>query len=473
MEYWSHGFRSRIGTHFFHYSSTPTLRSSPFWEDDVKKDAQRILTMRVFMDMAFLPLSTSFVERGALALGLEQKEAMALTLATEEIFSYLCRIGSPDQGLEIRSSSGHYYVQTEFSCAVHDFDMRLFNLTATISPEDETSLEQMGLLIASRFVDRLHVELEPGRGMLLTLIKEKAYPALEAAAPPPVRPLDRFSVKRPDPAMLKLFVHLLNTHYSQSLFPMAFRFPGKVVDMVAGGEVEAGLALAPGGRVGGGIFWHWTSKKTVECFGPFLFGQDPGSPMAEALLEACIGAIAKTRAVVLFSLLATDELPKEHFEVLGTFTLFDEKDVGIPRTAYFRQMHEDLGTSSWCHPEMESFLRREYERLVLPREILLVKDVGETRNPYSVLSAEFDRTQKLVTLYPVRSGRDAAENLVSHLQLFEKESIHNVLFMMDLGIPWHADFTPGLLRNGFTPRAVVPYRGEGDMIVFQLGAAHS
>ncbi|MBN1104566.1 MAG: hypothetical protein JXL84_14200 [Deltaproteobacteria bacterium] len=439
----------------------------------MKKDAERILSMRVFTDMAFLPLSTSFVERGALALGLEQKEAMALTLATEEIFSYLCRIGSSDQGLEIRSSSGHYYVQTEFSCAVKDFNMRLFNLTATISPEDETSLEQMGLLIASRFVDRLHVQMEPGRGMLLTLIKEKAYPALEAAALPPARPLDRFSVKRPEPAMLKLFVHLLNTHYPQSLFPMAFRFPGKVVDMVAGGEVEAGLALGPGGQVGGGILWHWTSEKTVEFFGPFLFGQDPGSPMAEALLEACIGAIAKTRAVVLFSLLATDELPKEHFEILGTITFFDEKGAGTPHTAYFRQMREDLGTSSWCHPEMEGFLRREYERLVFPREILLAKDVGETRNPYSVLSAEFDRTQKRVLLYPLRSGKDAAENLVSHLKLFEKESIRNVFFMMDLGVPWQADFTPELLRNGFTPRAVIPYRGEGDMILFQWGVGLS
>ncbi len=40
----------------------------------------------------------------------------------------------------------------------------------------------------------------------------------------------------------------------------------------------------------------------IECFGPYLFNQDAGSPIAGALLEACIGAIAKTPAVGLINL---------------------------------------------------------------------------------------------------------------------------------------------------------------------------
>jgi len=437
-------------------------------EDLVKQHAERVLSLQVFTDMVFLPVATSFVEKGALSMGLGDKEAVSLTLAAEEIFSYLCRLNPPDGHLEIRCSGAQYYVQAELSCPVADFDMRLFNLTATVSPEDEASLEQMGLLIASRFVDRLHLKQLPPQGMLLALVKEKTYPAIDRSLHRAVKPLDRYTVRRPDPGLLKVFVELLNTHYPPRLFPKAFQFPGKVVDMVAGGEYEAVLAVGGGGMIGGGLVWHWASGKAVECFGPYLFGQQPGSDMSEALLEACIGAMARSPAVGLVNLYPTEELPKQHFEALGTLTFFDETGSGTPTTAYFRQMHEDPGTSSWCHPEMEAFLRREYDRLVLPREIQVLGDAGEARNPYSVLSADLDRSHGRVILHPLRSGRDTEENLSSHLSLFRNESIHNVFFMMDLGVAWQNEFTPALLRKGFTPRAVAPYFGEGDNVLFQL-----
>jgi anti-sigma regulatory factor (Ser/Thr protein kinase) len=439
----------------------------------LRKDAGRGLVISVYADMAFLPLSTSFVEKGATALGLGEKEARALTLATEEIFAYLCRIGSTDQGVEIRCSRGSYYVQIDVLSPVEDFNMRLFNLTATVSLEDEAALEEIGLLIASRFVDRLEVRQQMRQGVRLTLIKEKVYPAIEEGPPPPAGPLTEFSVKKPLPEHLKTFVQLVNAYYPSWLLPRAFRFPGKVVDMVGGGDYDAALGLGPGGHVGGGIVWHWAGLKMVECFGPYVFGQAPNSTMPEALLEACLAAIARTHAIGLFTRLPTDDLPREHFESLGALTLFDKNGSGRSLTSCFRQMQEDLGTSSWCHPELEAFIRHEYDRLVLPREVLLVRDAGETKSPFSVLSAEFDRPQSMATLRPIHSGLDAEENLVNHLKLFSKESLWNVFFVMDLGLPWQADFTPGLLRNGFSPRIVIPYAGEGDLVIFQLGNKRS
>lgn len=436
----------------------------------MRTDNERALALSVYTDLAYLPLSTSFVEKGALALGLGEKEALALGLASEEIFAYLCRATGPESRLEIRCSSGKYYVRADFLCPVEDLNLRFFNVTATVSAEDEASLEQMGLLIASRFVDRLQVQQGPGQGILLRLIKEKTYPAFEETVPSSVQPLTRFSVKSPDPEALKIFVQSVHAHYPSWVIPPAFRFPGKVVDMVAGGEYGAALAMGAEGRIGGGMVWHWTNRKMVECFGPYLFGQGPDSPIAEALLETCISAIAKTPAVGLFNVFATEQFPREHFEVLGTLTRHAPAGTLKAATAYFRQMHEDPGTSAWCHPEAEPWLRREYDRLVLPREIHPVKDQGETRSLYSVLSAEFRRTQQTVILRPIRSGKDAEENLVGHLRLFSREALPNVYFEMDLGLAWQSDFAPGLMRNGFTPRLVIPYGGEGDTLVFQLGA---
>ncbi len=447
----------------------------------MKKDADRVLRIGLFLDAAFLPLCTSFVQKAATALGLGEEESMALTLATEEIFAYLCRIASPDQPLEIRCSSGRYYVQAEFTCPFEDFDMRFFNLTASVSPDDERSLEEMGLLIASRFVDRLDVRRAPNQGILLSLVKEKDYPAVteigtgigpemkpEVQAPAPETSAE-FSIEGADPENMKLFAQRVNARFPAWLFPQSFRFPGKVVDMVAGGEYEAALAFGPGKRLQGGIVWHWASGKTVECYGPYLFGRGSVHAMADALTEACIGAVAKTPAVGLVNPFPTPDLPREHFEVLGDLTLVDEKGAGIPLTSHFRLMQEDPGTTSWCHPDLEMFLRQEYARLVLPRQIHSVKDMGEVKNAFSVLAAEFDRPQNKVVLRPIRPGRDAPENLENHLKLFRREALQNVFFMMDLGFPWQCDFTSGLLRSGFTPRVVIPYGGKGDMILFQLG----
>jgi hypothetical protein len=425
--------------------------------------------LSVAADPVFLPLVTSFVENGAIGLGLGRAEAMSLTLATEEIFSYLCQIASPDEMLEIRCSGGGYYVRAVFHSSVEDFNMRAFNLTTTVSVDDEASLEEMGLLIASRTVERFQVLKERGNGVQLTLIKEKKYPSSDEETVPTARPLKEFSIQEPNPEEMKLLALLVSRHYQDLITPDFFEYPGKFVDMVESGECRAAMALAPDGHLGGGIIWRWMGLKTVECFGPYLFNQDPDSSIPESLLENCLGAIAKTHAVGLINRYPTDDLPEEHFEPLGSLTIFNKDGSTASLTAYFRQMQEDPGTAVWSHPELEGFLQEEFSRLVLPREIRLVKDLGETKTRFSVLSTEFDRSQNMVTLRPIRPGMDAGENLANHLKLLSRESLLIVFFEMDLAEPWHTEFTPALLKHGFTPRLVLPYAGKSDMVIFQLG----
>ncbi|HOP48955.1 MAG TPA: hypothetical protein PK874_14980 [Desulfobacteraceae bacterium] len=416
----------------------------------------------------FTPLAMAFVEKAAFGLKLGQAEALSLTLATEEIFSYLCRVAMPDQPVEIRCSSGGYYVKADFIFSAEDFNMRAFNVTATVSFDDEASLEEMGLLIASRSVERFYVSEEKDNRMRLTLIKEKAYPEGISLDVPEVKPFMEFSIREPDPDELKLFVMLVKHYYQGQITPNAFKYPGKVVDMVDGGEYQGALAIGKGGEVGGGIIWRWSGLKTIECFGPYIFNQAYDSPMANDLLETCLGSIAKTHAVGLINLFPTHDLPGKYFEPLGTLKIFTSRDQSSSVTAYFRQMQEDPGTSVWSPPELEEFLQREYKRLFFPRQILPARDLGEMKSPFSVLSAEVDRSQDMVTLRPIRSGTDAYRNLSDHLSLFSRESIYNIFFEMDLGRPWESEFVPGLLKSGFKPKLVMPYAGKGDIVIFQL-----
>ncbi len=428
----------------------------------------KTITLTVPADTNFLPLVTGFVEKAGMGLGLGQGEALGLTLAAEELFSYLCALTSPDREVGIVCTSGGYYVRTRFDFPVEDFNMKAFNLTATVSFEDEASLMEMGLLIAARSVDRFKVTEEHG-GVQFTLTKEKVYPAADGDGVPEIPPLESFSARPPGPEELKLFVRLVSHHYPAHFMPRAFRYPGKVADMVDGGEYRSVLAAGPGGEIGGGILWHWIGGKTVECFGPYLFNQPLNSAMAVDLLEACLSAIARTHVVGLISRLPTEHLPKAYFEPLGVVTVPQGKgEPDLHMEACFRQMQEDPGATAWCHPDLEAFLGSEYRRLVLPRDLRPVTDLGENKPPHSVLSADFDRARGVATLRALRTGRDAAENLLNHVRLFKKEPGTGLFFEMDTALSWQADFTPFLLANGFVPRMVLPYAGTGDLVLFQL-----
>lgn len=425
------------------------------------------VSLRAPADATFIPLANSFVKNASLAFGLDEPEALALTLATEEIFAYLCQYAAPNRSVDISCASGGYYVRADFAFSAHEFNLRAFNLTSTVSLDTESGLAEMGLVLASRSVDRFQVSHAAERGLRLTLIKEKSYPAVEAKTLPPPQLLRPHTTRAPNAEEIKLLVQFANQVYPTPLLPAFLHYPGKVVDMIGAGEYQAAIVVGAKGQIGGAILWYWAGQKTIECFGPYVFDTTP--EIANTLLEGCLGAIAKTRAVCLINRLPTPDLPQEHFEALGTLTIFNRDGSASERTTYLRHLQEDEGSMMWAHPDLEEFLRREYRRHILPRDIVAVKNEKEARVPFSVLSAEIDHSQDQVTLRPIWAGSDAEENLGNHVKLLQQEKLPNIFFEMDLGQSWQTDFTPALLECGFAPRLILPYAGKGDLVIFQWG----
>jgi hypothetical protein len=420
-------------------------------------------------DLAFVPLATSFVENAARSFGLGEPEILSLTLATEEIFSYLCEVTAPDKGLEIHCRAGGYYVDEEFLFEAHDFNMRAFNITSSASLDDQDVAPETGLLIASRMVDRFRF-FEEGNRLHLILTKEKTYPGLPELQVPDARPLEEFSVRTPNFEELKILVRMVNQSYSPPSVPRSFSFPGKVVDMAESGAYHAVIAADKAGHIGGGLIWRWETQRLVEFFGPYLLRQPPESSMAQALVDACISSIARSRSIGLINRYPTPELPKGYFESLGSLTFRTEAGVTTEIDSCYRHLEEDAGLAVWAHPSFEGFLDEEYRRLVFAREIRLVRDEGERSSPYSVLSAKFDRSSLRVTLQPIWFGLDAHETVSTHVETLRKEKIPNIFFEMDLGKAWQCLFAPALFGAGFEPRLVLPYSGQGDLVVFQCRA---
>jgi anti-sigma regulatory factor (Ser/Thr protein kinase) len=423
-------------------------------------------------DLIFLPLVTSFVEQAALCFGLGRDGALGLTLASEEIFTTLCRSVMPSGGsVEIRCTSGGYYVQTDFSFAAEALDVRFFNLTTAVSLEEDSELEGMGLVIASRLVDRFRLSREKGHHVRLSLIQEKSYPPHGKDPPGACRALSEFSIRPPIAEEVKCIAQQARSCYDGQYLSDFFLYPGKMVDMIASGEYKALAAIGPGGEIGGAILWHWVGRQTIECFGPYIFSSDAKSTIPDSLVEHCIGAIARTQAIGLLNLRPTAHLPEHQFEKLGTLTVASADGSPMSFQAWFRLMREDAGCAVWVHESLKDFVSGECGRLVLPREIRSVQNVGESLPGHSVIAAEFDRLQSRVMLRPMWPGADCRENIARHVHLMRQEAIPNVFFLLDLGQAWQADFTPGLLRHGFKPRCLLPYAGEADVVLFQLSEA--
>ena len=242
------------------------------------KPNTRDVMLSVDADEVFLPLVTAFVEKAANCFGLGMDGSLRLTLASEEVFMHLCRVVTPSGGpVEIVCSNGGYYAQAVFSLPTDAFDMRAFNLTETISVEDNADLDAMGLVIASRSVDRFLLNREEGRDLRLTLIKEKTYPMAMEAPRAVVGPLAKISLRPPGPEEVKFLSQLAVSYYDTRVISDILLYPGKLVDMIRAGEYHSLAAVGNAGEIGGAIFWHRVGENTVECFGPYVFNQDPAS----------------------------------------------------------------------------------------------------------------------------------------------------------------------------------------------------
>jgi hypothetical protein len=433
------------------------------------RDTSRSVLLQAYAREAFSPVVHAFVEKLAIALGMAEREALDLALASKEVFAHLCRVVLKDgDRVEIRGVDGGYYVRLDFTFPSGELDLHTFNLSAAASAADDVGPEETGLLLASRSVDRFALSRIDGKGLKLRLLREKAYPVLEESPPALPEPLGAFSVRSPNPEEVKLFARLVKACYRHQVLPEVFNYPGKLVDMLAGGNYDAAVAVGPAGEIGGGTFWHRGGKRVVECFGPYLFNQKAGSPISGALIENCIAAMARSEVVVLINRFATPEFAREYFELLGGVSLYINEKEPVRREAWFRLLHEDLGSVAWVHPELEDFLQHTYDRLVLPREIRQVTSQGEQLPRHSLISTRFDRSEASATLRPLWFGTDFDQNLAQHLQLLRQEGILNAFFYLDVGKSWQAAFTPGLLGNGFLPRVIFPCSGVGDVVVFQF-----
>ncbi|MCB2187508.1 MAG: hypothetical protein KQJ78_13890 [Deltaproteobacteria bacterium] len=427
------------------------------------------LFLRVPLQMPFLPLTVGFAEQAALALGLGRMEALQLTLATEEVFSYLCRVFRGGEAVELEARGGGFMVQLVFRFPYQDLDLKFFNLTADPSADDTHDLDHLGLLLASRAVDRFFLREGEDQHLVLGLVKEKEYPP---GPPQPLTasPLAEFTVQPITNQDLLLVPGLLASYHTHDQYPPRFSAPDRLVDMRLAGDIEGAAARDGQDRLGGVMLWQRRNSRLVRYFGPYLFNQPAGRDLAAALVEHFLAQVARTDAVGVFTLHATPETPSEYFESLGEVPVCLPDRACVIQTCQYRQIQEDPGGVVWAHPRLVPFLEEFYGNLALARQINQVAEITHHQPEHSVLATVFDRPIGLVELKPVWDGQDWSQNLAAHVATLDGEGFTSLMCELDLAQAWQGVLGARLLDLGFVPRVVLPFGGRGDLLILTRAA---
>jgi hypothetical protein len=430
------------------------------------ESGKRALQLRLEAHAAFLPVVTQFVETTATLFGLAKAESLKLCLAAEEIFLYLGSAVCPEKPLEITCLDGLYYTRVSFRFPAQELDLKGLNIASAPADEGACDLDQMGLMIASRSVDHLHLSVETANRIHLAVTKQKAYPSISEALPCPEAPL-KLVLETPDPERVKRFALMAGHFCAGRDLPPFFGTPGKVADMVAGGEYQCLTAMDQDGQIVGGLLFSERSERIVQFFGPYLFHGGDKTAAGEALLEALLARIARTKALGLLSLSGLPEALRSRFEPLGSLIHRDADRPAVERPFFFRYLHEDSGGEVWASSDLAAWLTGEYDRLVLARQIRTVRDMGETRSGSSLFAAEISRERAEALLRPLWPGADLAANVAGHVCYLRDDGLVNLLFEIDLGVPWHAELILVLMAQGFKPALLLPFAGRADLVVFE------
>ncbi len=427
-------------------------------------------SLRIPASIQHLPSVRDFLEDAARRFLFGNEDCLRITLAGEEIFTYVCSLDASGGTIDVGVHSVDYQLRVSFLFDAAQFDPWAFNLGVQVLPDDEASLEGLGLLLASRTVDGFAITLRQSGRVELLLVKDKSYP--EEPVPPSLSApfAEYWHVRDATSDDIRQFVARLRQTSSTENHPAFLAIAGRLVDMVASGDYGMVVAVDGSDTVLGGALWHERSERSIESFGPYIVTES-ATDCGRDLIEALLGRIAKQRALCLLSRWTTPAMPQGEFELLGEITLRDAQGGGHVMPMAYRQLKEDLGSRVWVVPEIENFLRDEYDRLFFAREMVAV-DIKEPKRPaHSVLAAEIDRLHGAVTLSPVLDGGDAEENLHRQLAVFVQENLPNIFFEIDLAFAWQVALTPILLNNGFIPRLMMPYAGKADIVLFQKAFA--
>lgn len=426
------------------------------------------VSLEVTLSLDMLEVVTSVVSYTAKAYGLEESAVNNAILASEEVFVYLISHPGDSPGLRIRIKNGGYFIKISFIFSPTIIPAHLLNLSSENDQRDLNSLEGLEIFIAGRIADRFIYDRSSQLKTKIHLIIEKKYPERIEFFPPPSQIPKTVAIRQGLNLEIKQASSRIITKYGNHA-PNFFRYPGKVVDMIASGDLQNILVTDGKGVVLGSVFWK-QNERLIDMYGPYLFVEEQS--YGEDLVQSMLETVGRSGAISVINRSPTREVPVSWFEELPCLSTSDkvtgsESALKEQRPLY-RDLGEDSGTSVIVHSALVSAVKNWYSLMFMMRQVIPVNSAGEHLPEKTTYYVDIEKNQNRALLTSCLIGEDAADTLRKHLSILQEQGISNIMYEMDLSREDDAALYPVLKENGFSPEYILPWGGERDTLIFRF-----
>jgi hypothetical protein len=427
------------------------------------------VSMTIPAHSSWVPLLQAAAENGARVFGQAREKGLRMAMGMEEVLLHLARV-QPGAAVGITLESDAAAMKVTFSLAASALDLSAMNITALPAggSSHDCEIEDLPLLLASRMSDGFSVS-RTGSDIRLTLRQDRHYESIQpvsVACEGPIVPPLQAGLTQDESVIADACARALDCFGTDQL-PGWFKTPGRGVDRAVSGEMRISVAADGKNTTCGMLCWEQSSESSVTFSGPWLFTREGDA--ARILLDHMISHLARTRTVCLFSAMGESPLDLD-FDALGFERLDAAPDSDSsrgPLPVWFRHLREGDGLRVWAHPAFVPFLEQIYARLVLPRTIQTVPEIGRQAQDKSLFATSLNKERGEAMLTPLLDGYDNEDNIERHMQMLTREGYRQILFRIDLARGWQAAFGATLLRHGCEPILILPHAGQSDVMVFQ------
>ncbi len=422
---------------------------------------------------AAIPDVVDFIETLARGGDFDPASSMKLQLAVEEIILYIGAT-APGEMLTFRVAIFGDHMALHVEIAARAIDVRIFNLTWHMDVTSEEGLDSMGLVMASRYVDRFAF-FQTENGMLsFRFTVNRHFPDSIPPEPRPT-PFTYWRLTRPTGE------HMAACHALAREYLTVFRdIPPEInaeqlKSLCRYNELSGSLALSDQNEVVGCVLCTQAHDGIVHFFGPFVSrdcAREERTRMAVSLTEYALEQMARQNIPGMYCIFNDPEcFPAHYFTRVGQLGLFFADGIRHEVPTYYFPLRDDAGSVLYVHPQVRAYVQEQVDRQYLSRQMIdacpLETEVC-TREQYTVLGVDLNQNAATAWINLLVYGPDAGQVLDAHLKLFARDGLETIFFAADLSLPSHALILPFLLERGFTTKVFVPFGGRGgDLLILQ------
>ena len=305
--------------------------------------------------------------------------------------------------------------------------------------------------------ERIKVE-RLAEGVRLTLVCERPYPDEVQSS----RSSTFAEVRHPNPEELRVFLSGVRASFPVPVCPANFSQPERILAMLEDECCGVVVAFGTDDEVLGGLLWRPHNENVVTCSGPFVLHPSQTRDIEKALFDHLMLHLART-SVSGVVLTPPSSLDTNQFDRLGQARWCGRDGEKLDLQFYYRYLKEDTGSVVSVHPKVEAFVNEFYDRLALPREVVVVEP--EIPEVGAALAADLDTGSQWASIRLLQPGTGLEEKIELNLKLLKKHGFFNVWAELEMSFDWQAILVPPLLAAGFRPAFILPQGGRGDLLV--------